>query len=120
MNIKKLSEQIKEAMRIRHSALDNDIQRKVRAAVKDMEMRGIVIPEKNDDLVDTACELYCKGQYDHLGEASWKKKRRRRRRCSVLSSRQSAKNFMKQKKVDIRLTLFLLWIVMILRPQQGK
>lgn len=68
MNIKKLSEQIKEAMRIRHSALDNDIQRKVRAAVKDMEMRGIVIPEKNDDLVDTACELYCKGQYDHLGE----------------------------------------------------
>lgn len=68
MNIKKSVEQVKEALRIRHSALDNDIQRKIRAAVKDMEMRGIIIPEKNDALVDTACELYCKWQYDHLGE----------------------------------------------------
>lgn len=68
MNIKRSVKQIKEALRIRHTALDNDIGRKVRAAVRDMEMRGIVIPEENDDLVDTACELYCKGQYDHLGE----------------------------------------------------
>ncbi len=68
MNIEKLTEQIKEAMRIRHSALDKDIQRKIKAAIKDMEMRGITIPEGSDELVDNACELYCKGQYNHLGE----------------------------------------------------
>ncbi len=45
MNIKRSVKQIKEALRIRHTALDNDIGRKVRAAVRDMEMRGIVIPE---------------------------------------------------------------------------
>ena len=68
MNVKKLVVQIKEAMRIRHPALDDDIQRKIKAAVKDMEMRGVIIPEKSDDLVNAACELYCKAQYDHLGE----------------------------------------------------
>lgn len=68
MNIAKLLMEIKDSMRIKHSALDSDIKRNIMTAIQDMKMRGITIPEKQDDLVCKACELYCKGQYNHLGE----------------------------------------------------
>ena len=55
-------------MRIRHTALDNDIRNNINAALQDMKMRGISVPKKEDSLVKKACELYCKGQYDYLGE----------------------------------------------------
>ncbi|MCM1213311.1 MAG: hypothetical protein NC331_11340 [Lachnospiraceae bacterium] len=70
MDVEGLTAQIKDALRIRHSALDDDIRRKIKAAVRDMEMRGVAIPDGEDDLVATACELYCKGQYDHLGQGA--------------------------------------------------
>lgn len=70
MNIDKLLMEIKDSMRIKHSALDGDIKRNIKAAIQDMRMRGVSIPDKwdSDSLVYKACELYCKGQYDHLGE----------------------------------------------------
>lgn len=68
MNINKLVEEIKDSMRIKHSALDKDIRKNIKSALQDMKMRGVAIPKKDDELVGKACELYCKGQYNYLGE----------------------------------------------------
>lgn len=70
MDINKLAKKIKVSMRIRHNALDKGIADNIRTALRDMGLRGISIPEEEDSLVDKACELYCKGQYDYLGKGA--------------------------------------------------
>lgn len=60
-------DKIKMALRITHTALDDDIQRNIDACLLDMEMVGVnksVVTE----LSTKACELYCKWQYDYQGK----------------------------------------------------
>ena len=58
---------IKTALRISHNMLDKDIKRNIGAALFDMNRVGIDIRKKNP-LIDKACELYCKSQYDFQGK----------------------------------------------------
>lgn len=82
-----LIKSIKDSMRIRHSALDADIEENIKAATADLIRVGVQPysnPKKkklkNDSLIRKACELYCKAQADYLGkgpqfEASYEKLR---------------------------------------------
>ena len=78
---------IRDSMRIRHSALDEDIRDNIMAAAADM-YRVDVQPYANagksklkkDPLIRKAVELYCKAQADYMGkgtqfEASYEKLR---------------------------------------------
>lgn len=78
---------VKDSMRIKHNALDDDISDDIETAIADMVRVGIN-PYSNtkkrtlkpDRLVNKAIELYCKGQADYKGkgqqyEASYEKVR---------------------------------------------
>ncbi len=78
---------IKDSMRIKHKALDNDIADDIETAIADMVRVGInpysnakKRTVKTDRLIGKAIELYCKGQADFMGkgpqyEASYEKLR---------------------------------------------
>lgn len=60
---------IKTALRISHSALDDDILNSVNACLLDMERVGINTSDYNDDALLQKCiELYCKSVYDFAGK----------------------------------------------------
>lgn len=62
---------IKKSMRITHSQLDDDIQREIDACEKDLERVGIVLQgNESRPLIITACELWCKANYDYLGKGA--------------------------------------------------
>lgn len=62
---------IKKSMRITHSQLDDDIQREIDACKKDLERVGVVLLlNEARPLVTTACELWCKANYDYLGKGA--------------------------------------------------
>lgn len=70
-----LIKSIKDSMRIRHSALDADIEDNIAAATADMIRVGVQpysnVDEKklkDDSLIRKAVELYCKAQADYLGK----------------------------------------------------
>lgn len=85
--MRELVKAIKDSMRIRHSALDADIEDNIEAASADMIRVGVQPYSndkkkklKDDKLIQKAVELYCKAQADYLGkgpqfEASYEKLR---------------------------------------------
>lgn len=71
----KLVKSIKDSMRIRHSALDADIESNIAAAAADLIRVGVQPYSnvkkkklKDDHLIKKAVELYCKAQADYLGK----------------------------------------------------
>ena len=82
-----LVKDIKDSMRIRHSALDAGIKNDIAAATADMIRVGVQpyfnVKKKrlkDDPLIHKAVELYCKAQADYMGkgpqfEASYEKLR---------------------------------------------
>lgn len=67
--------QIKTAMRIKHSALDEAIEADIKAGMYDLARVGIQPYQdqeskkiKEDPLIKKAIELYCKGQEDFQGK----------------------------------------------------
>ena len=56
---------IKKAMRITHSALDDDIQRNIDTALADLARVGVEKRTESDRLIIAAVELYCKAQYNY-------------------------------------------------------
>ena len=69
----------KDAMRITHNKLDDQISCDIQSCLSDLVMCGIAInvtdsqgvtTPKNDPLIDKAVELYCKAQADYQGEAN--------------------------------------------------
>lgn len=78
---------IRNSMRIKHSALDEDIRNNIESAAADMVRVGVQPYSdkenkilKDDSLIKKAAELYCKAQSDYLGkgiqfEASYEKLR---------------------------------------------
>lgn len=70
-----LVKSIKDSMRIKHSALDADIEENIAAVAADLIRVGVQpysnVDEKklkDDSLIRKACELYCKAQADYLGK----------------------------------------------------
>ncbi len=82
-----LIKSIKDSMRIKHSALDEDIKSNILAAAADMNRVGVQPYSgtrnrrvRDDPLVRKAIELFCKAQADYMGkgiqfEASYEKLR---------------------------------------------
>ena len=73
----KLIQSIKDSMRIRHSALDEDIKENILAAAADMYRVGVQpygnagkSKLKKDSLIRKAAELYCKAQADYMGKGT--------------------------------------------------
>lgn len=71
----KLVTQIKESMRIKHTASDNQIQNDIEAAILDLIRVGVQPYSdvkskslKDDALINKAIELYCKGEADFQGK----------------------------------------------------
>ena len=60
-------EDVKKSMRIGHNLSDDEIQRNIETALLDMSRVGVNVDKKNQ-LVDKACELYCKAQFDYQGK----------------------------------------------------
>lgn len=75
--MKVLVKAIKDSMRIRHSALDADIEGNIEAASADMIRVGVQPYTnaeekklKDDKLIQKAVELYCKAQADYQGKGT--------------------------------------------------
>ena len=74
MENEELLKQIKDSMRIKHSALDSEIQSNIKAAVLDLKSKGVQPYDlesqalRDDALINKAIELYCKGEADYQGK----------------------------------------------------
>lgn len=60
------TEEIRKSMRITHTQLDNEIERNINTALRDLCRVGI--DTGDNDLIDKACELYVKAQFDYQGK----------------------------------------------------
>ena len=54
---------IKLALRIKHDALDEDIQADIDACLADLKVVGVVHAESTDPLIFAAVKLWCKAAY---------------------------------------------------------
>lgn len=54
---------IKQALRISHTALDEDIQADIDACLSDLAVCGIMDPQATDPLIFNAVKLYCRSLY---------------------------------------------------------
>lgn len=54
---------IKLALRIKHDALDDDIQADIDACLGDLRLCGVVFAEDDDPLIFNAIKLYCRSIY---------------------------------------------------------
>lgn len=62
-----IKQDIKKSMRIQHDELDDEIQRNIDTALLDMSRVGVNV-DKESRLIDKACELYCKYQFNYGGK----------------------------------------------------
>lgn len=58
-----LLDKVKLALRIKHSALDDDIADNIQACLLDLQMHGVVHKDYADALIQNAVKLYCKAEY---------------------------------------------------------
>lgn len=56
-------QKIKEALRIKHSALDSDILDTIDACLTDLKVCGIQEPKEDDKLVLNVLKLYCRAEF---------------------------------------------------------
>ena len=56
-------ENIKLAIRISHSKLDDDIQANIEACMADLRICGVVYAVESDPLILNAIKLYCRALY---------------------------------------------------------
>lgn len=61
-------DKIKNALRITHDELDDEIQRNIDVCLLDLERVGVK-PDSNELLVEKAVELYCKYMFDFMSQA---------------------------------------------------
>lgn len=62
-NIKIIVAKIRQALRIKHTALDDDIQADVEACLADLRVVGVVHADNTDPLIYNAVKLYCRSLY---------------------------------------------------------
>lgn len=61
--MEELLEKVKLALRIKHTALDDDIADNIQACLLDLQMHGVVHKGAEDQLIQNAVKLYCKAEY---------------------------------------------------------
>lgn len=68
--MEELLQKVKTAIRIKHTALDDEILDNIQACLLDLQMHGIVHKGAEDQLIQNAVKLYCKAEYtDDLTKA---------------------------------------------------
>lgn len=66
-----LVDEIKTAVRISHTRLDEDIERNIAACFAELDRAGVAVPEDPEQappLLRKAAEIWCKWQLDYLGK----------------------------------------------------
>jgi hypothetical protein len=58
-----LLQKVKTALRIKHTALDDDLLDNIQACLLDLKMHGVIYAGQEDALVQNAVKLYCKAAY---------------------------------------------------------
>lgn len=58
-----LLQKVKTAIRIKHTALDDDLLDNIQACLLDLQMHGVVHKGVEDQLIQNAVKLYCKAEY---------------------------------------------------------
>ena len=61
--MEELLEKVKLALRIKHTALDDDIADNIQACLLDLQVHGVVHKGAEDQLIQNAVKLYCKAEY---------------------------------------------------------
>lgn len=56
-------EKIKLALRIKHTALDDDIQADIAACLADLKVCGVIHASEDDPLIFNAVKLWCRSIY---------------------------------------------------------
>lgn len=66
-------EKIKQAIRISHSKLDEDIQADIEACMADLRLCGVLYADESDPLIFNAIKLWCRSLYtdDTAKGAEW-------------------------------------------------
>lgn len=59
---------VKENLRISGTALDDDLQGDIDAALADLERVGIDVTDQSQPLIIKAVKLYCRWQQDYMGK----------------------------------------------------
>lgn len=69
-NTRTILDDVKDALRITHQSLDNDLTAEVNACKDDLKRVGWLDSKVIDSDVRTieACKLWCKGRYDYQGK----------------------------------------------------
>lgn len=58
-----LLQKVKTALRIKHTALDDDIADNIHACLLDLKVHGVEYAGPEDVLIQNAVKLYCKAEY---------------------------------------------------------
>lgn len=62
---------IKTSLRIRHTALDEDVADSIAAGLADLKAHGIAYAADDDPLIQNAVKLFCKAEYtDDVAKAA--------------------------------------------------
>ncbi len=80
-----MKEKIKQSMRIMHTGIDADIENNIEVCLADLARVGIEVKQDNL-LVQKACELYCKWQFDFGGKGELFEKNYMDLRCAMALS----------------------------------
>ena len=82
-----LLQKVKTALRIKHTALDDDLTDNIQACLLDLQMHGITYADHTDLLIQNAVKLYCKAEYedDPAKAEKYGQKYREMRNCLKLA-----------------------------------
>ena len=80
-------EKIKTALRIKHDALDDDIQATLDACLADLKLCGVVHAAADDPLMLNAQKLYCRAFYtdDTAKSAEWMQRYEALKACLMMA-----------------------------------
>lgn len=80
-------EKIKTALRIKHDALDDDIQATIDACLADLKVCGVVYAPADDPLMLNAVKLYCRSFYtdDTAKSAEWMQRYEALKACLMMA-----------------------------------
>lgn len=59
------------ALRVTTTAYDNELNDLIDSAKKDLGIAGVIVPEANDTVVNTAIKTYCKMNFGTPNPAMW-------------------------------------------------
>lgn len=80
-------EKIKQAIRISHSKLDEDVQADIDACVADLRLCGVIYADESDPLIFNAIKLWCRSLYtdDTAKGAEWLRRYEALKACLMVA-----------------------------------